>query len=1180
MRKIFRSLVVVPFILLFIIPVSAQEKRPAILIDSWGGEMDIAYMKQLRAAGFDMEAVSHDKLSWDTLKNYNVLMLIDFPSEEKVKLNPFGGPAAGPNLEQTLALAEQFLKAGGGVMFCLQQHGNNPEVYNVTQKALARWGARRPLEAVSMPPDQIVDHQRLRIPFYYTDNIFPSPVSEGVKGAWYHLAGPWTYMSGPIDVDDSWIVVLRAPRSSRSTPITLPEAKPGVPYYDKPFFRPDGVTAPPLFAIRDLNPGRLALFHASPIFHVSSGSSWIHNGAMLDNGLNGKPSDFGRLLVNTWRWLAAPSMAGDQLGGAKIAADRWDPPLEKKDNPNRRYLESPNVDLNPEIAPPPVAIYKGIVGPRTAFSGGKGTIAEYADVARQKGLSFIIFLEDMADLTPEKLAQLRDECKASSGKDLLLIAGYRVKTNLGNRMFFFGADPLFVHEKYLSPDKKTLILAPKDSDGKYIPSSFIDFIFESLRNDINSVGFFDFTGPVKSGGMALYDLRLFSMAGVVLYDHGKLIEDVTDQYLLTNAGTMAGTPVSINLVDSPEEMAAEAASGRALTYAAAHSFDKLWDQALRWNHTYMGPNVFPSSGPLIRHWPWGIYRTGAFAGEPFAVNRMLVTPFLQVSSDAGLKEVCVYDGTRLFRRFLPEGAKDLTVRMFLSGSLQRNMSVVATDVNGGKALSFPLRGWNDGSPAAVFCSDHVNDGGMRMFRGPGWSNVTLVPWVQNAGITWDGGPAANLPLMGWGAVHPNFQTDQGTQAGTIYQTPMMESCDDNVWRGRTLLRGYIDSEKPHFTPWSGFGPIKEAPLVEMVGIFTDWMRYQTGTATGWGPMGIQGGPTATLYTQFNTFKKDMVLKYDYLGHCWRQKIPANVLLLTGEGDRLSTARDISPIVTPGSTSYGIGTGAWFAAISPNESNSLLFVNYGVPLRLSVEPNKVELAEDLPKDGLKVMAGETRKVEWFTCWWPMDKPIQDSNSMLRWVRYLQHPGGMEILRGKRLDTPPGVIELTADNYAAELKIPRSPDNLDSNLPVRVSGLNPRWSALLWQKDGYVGAGRYGPPQNRFRSLAVDFDGRACFSVYSGQAAVTQLVAGQPIVADEAGKELFINVVCLKDAVGQTPPLWHVSVNNPTDNPVTANLSKTMPLPGLVFADGPLVLKPGEYRILVHLGAVQDNEQKGK
>ncbi|MEI6424359.1 MAG: hypothetical protein WCP55_19235, partial [Lentisphaerota bacterium] len=257
-------------------------KRPAILIDNWGTVPDVQYMKQLQAAGFEVDAINHRELTWERLKQYNALVLLDFPQEGTVKNGPEGGPGSGPNLEQTLALADQFLAAGGGVMINLVQHGNGAVFYNTTQKALARWGARRPQERVVLPPDQIVRHPRLGMPFFHTANVAAGPVSEGVKGVWYPLGGySWQMVAGPIDVDATWNVVLRAPKGSRTEPIPLPERKPGIPYYDAPFVRPAGVTEPAVFAIRDLGPGRLALFHASPKFHFESGLSWVHNGAML-----------------------------------------------------------------------------------------------------------------------------------------------------------------------------------------------------------------------------------------------------------------------------------------------------------------------------------------------------------------------------------------------------------------------------------------------------------------------------------------------------------------------------------------------------------------------------------------------------------------------------------------------------------------------------------------------------------------------------------------------------------------------------------------------------------------------------------------------------------------------------------------------------------------------------------
>jgi hypothetical protein len=838
-----------------------------------------------------------------------------------------------------------------------------------------------------------------------------------------------------------------------------------------------------------------------------------------------------------------------------------------------------------------VKLHKGIVGPRTASSGGQGTVAEYAAVARAKGLSFIIFLEDLTQLTEAELAQLVADCKVNSGDDLLLLAGYRIRTNLGNQFFHFGQNPLFMHDKFLSPDRSAMILQPQKEDGTWDTSRFIDFIFDAKYDTVNSMGYFDFTGPMRNRGLAVHDLRLFSMVGVTYYRDGKLVEDVTDQYLLTNAGTMTGTPVAINLLNSPAELAAAVDGGQGLThaeapaslpdyyaiaagvagstgltYAAAPSVKALWDHALRWNSQYSTFNVFPSSGPLILHWPRGMYRTGAYAGELFAAERMLTTPFLQVVAEAGLKEISIYEGDRLFRRFLPGGAKEFSTRLFLSGSLQRNMSVVATDVKGGKSVSFPLRGWNDGAPACVFCGDHVNDcGGMQLFRGPGWQRHNAIPQIPEPGAAWDGMGMAigKRELLPMGPVLPGFQTSEGRQGGGPYQTPVMELCDERAWRGRSLTRGVRLPGSPHRNPWSDYGPIEPAPLVDMVGIFTVWEQYQTGIATGWGPMGLAGGPTATLFTHINTFKKNLVVKQVDLSLIWRTDLEPHVMLVHGRSDTVLRARDAAPRGSrpaPHTTRWTIETGDWFAAISPNEANATLLVNRGVPLELNVDPASVVLREALPKDGLPVKAGDTRTVEWFSCAWPMDKPVPDTDALLRWVRYFQQPDGFELLRGQRLDAPPGVIELEA------------------NLPFRVAGFNPRWSAILWQKDGYVGAGRYGKPQNRFRSLATDFDGRVYFPVYAGQAALHHLVAGQPVVADSAGHELFINVVCLKDAVGATPPLWHVSVNNPTDAPVTAKLAKTMDLPGLAWAGETITLASGEQRILAHPVAKREEAKK--
>jgi hypothetical protein len=217
--------------------------------------------------------------------------------------------------------------------------------------------------------------------------------------------------------------------------------------------------------------------------------------------------------------------------------------------------------------------------------------------------------------------------------------------------------------------------------------------------------------------------------------------------------------------------------------------------------------------------------------------------------------------------------------------------------------------------------------------------------------------------------------------------------------------------------------------------------------------------------------------------------------------------------------------------------------------------------------MPVKRGQQHHVAVFSMAWPTEIKISDSDELLRWIRYLQQPTGMEILRGERREGPVGVIELQAEDGAVEVKVPQS-QGLDAALPLRALGFNPRWSALLWQYQGYNGANRYGPSTNRVRALGLDPQGRVYFPVYAGQASLTHLLVGQPVVADAAGQDLFIEVVCLEDAQGDRPPLWHVSVNNPLDRPVTAKLRQVMALPGLDLTTTEIALQPGEYRALVH------------
>jgi hypothetical protein len=151
-----------------------------------------------------------------------------------------------------------------------------------------------------------------------------------------------------------------------------------------------------------------------------------------------------------------------------------------------------------------------------------------------------------------------------------------------------------------------------------------------------------------------------------------------------------------------------------------------------------------------------------------------------------------------------------------------------------------------------------------------------------------------------------------------------------------------------------------------------------------------------------------------------------------------------------------------------------------------------------------------------------------------------------------------LDVQQADGGVEVSIPRSTQNI--TVPLRVSGLNPRWSVGLLQKQGFV-AGHYGPGIDRYRALAVTEDGTALVPLNVSRSEV-RVLAGHPIVADRRGRDLFIQVTCL----GWTPSRWHISVNNPTQHIVETTLSQALALPDIAFQRQSVTLAPGELRTL--------------
>ncbi len=1195
---------------------AAATARPSILFCSpkglVGGWIDLEYLRELHTQGFEVDYTnSLAELTWDRIRPYNVLVLYVTPDSWAVNPNVgLNQPSSPARIRSFVTLIEHYLAAGGGVFLMpMEENWRKQMLSDLTD----RWGAKLPGETIveTNPVNQTnLVHASYPVPLAYTDQVLPSPVSQGVTGIWYPIEPRYNAaMGGPIIVDKHWHVVLRASPSAYTKPVrNAGEAQGKMNLPPGLFISASPVKAPPLFAIRPYSQragqGRIALVNQWPQFSVGSGVKWIFDRQVLSRGSGGKPSAFGRLLENTWRWLAEPSLKSKAVGGyvtgaRTLVAPNLLPAARKPYEYGQTYWRD---KLARWQAPPRFApVYRGLVGAKTIHSSGHSTVAEYAAAAKEAGLQFIVFLDDFDKLTREKWARLKADCKRFSDEAITLLPGYSIDANTGDHMFFYGPveadnDPWPPAEILTGPGQALLNLQPQNKSGAYTgyngPS--FDWILYSWVGPHGNHGFYHFSGSPHL--MRIADLRAYGTAAIRYYQNGKLIEDNTADYLTTAAGTIPPAPISFNEVRSTAELSRELQRGHALTYVGAPwyvqkpSVSRIFQYGLKWPNQYVSYNTFFSDGPIIHAWP-ETYRVWTLGAEEFVTLPNIMVSRLQISAAAGLKEITLYNGPELFRRFQPGGAKQFSETLLLDATIQRNLVLIATDEKGGKAVSFARRSWKDGARAPVFCGDHVNDcrsDGPLLAHGPFPMMSTWVQPlpVQIAGDTWDGGPPAVAPLATFQESRPDLDTDRGQEIGSRFEnTPLLDYSDEgSVAVASRQDRVFSSDVLAVVNPWDTFGPLAgPSRLMEFTLRHWEYCDPTVGVPqTGWAAPGVREGVNVSLFRSDIRFKQAFTIKRLTLlqNNYWMPPAVQQAQLLIGKAPatvrQLVRYRGVKPSQSGPSDSFRLEPGDWFALYSPDTACSHLFIVRGQPIQLQVSYPQINISAEIA--GKPVQAGDTCHFELFSLGVPVNMGLQTSAQVTRLLSYLNEPTGLKVLRGRRAPSP-GFIECQPHAGAVEVLVPKPTWKTNLTLPLRVQGLNRRWSAGLFQRTGYV-LGNYGAGDNRYRALGIDGFGYAYVPMYVDRAHETHLVAGHPIIADAAGQDLFIGVMHLYDAAAHQPttaihplgnavvqpPQWQVSVNNPTDQPVTCTLRKAMDLPGLVFPNTKLTLAPGEYRVL--------------
>lgn len=1132
--------------------------------------VDFQYLEELHEAGFEPDHLDDlEEFTWERIRQYHVLVIFGAPSDGPGPPSLFG--SREPGSQRYAALVERFLQAGGGVFAMLYTHNADAGL----REMLDPWGARLPLERfVERDTSRIAPLPRMgsRGQLVLLDDIQDSPISHGVEQLWWPYGAHFnTSMTAPLAVSKDWRVVVRGSPSSRTEVVTEANTQRYEPPPPDPLVRKGGVAQPPLLAIRDYSQGRILLTAQYPQFSLGQGTRWLYDERSLRKGLEGRPSHWDRMIRQALRWLAEPSLGGDELGGYRLGERRLVPPAERpgaRARLERRFFRDP-AKLP---ATPRGTLYRGLIGARSLRSGGGSSVEAYAAAARRAGLDFLVFMEDFAELTEKELRELDAACRRHSGDDLLLIPGYTLDSNVGNHLFFYGYGlpwpPDFAIHRDASGAPR-LNLQMQDEQGRYIRSktthNWLLRAHETGGFGTHNIGYYDFDDP---RALAIHDTKDATAAALRTYRKGVLVDEQLEDYLLTAESTMPKLPVVVRELTSAEQLEREVGADPWLMHVHAASLAKL-PEALGWYGQYGGENAFVSNGPRIEAWA-GFPRLFTWAAAPFVISQEWMPALLHVRSEAPLREVSVYDGSRRIRRFLPEGKTELRTVLHLSTVRQQSLIVVAEDEKGRQAISSARRHRREGGLGVSFCGDHVNHCTPRglLGRGVGMFQLQLYPLMglDRAGITWDGGPEGLLPLVRF-APATLIESNEGREGDRPYNNlPMLEMADDHAVVVRSLLDEVYDEAVPALNAWHTWGPLEPSRLLRSLRRFGRFHRPSIGPEGNRAYYAEREGAIVAWYENQVTFKRAQRVQRLRLA---RSGLSEAEGLSVALAPRASEAFQVHALAEgKRKRAFAIPQGGWFGFFADRVGNASLFVNRGEPVVLQTtrrSDGRILFEIEAALAGEKVAEGSRRHYELFSINEPLDPPGKGVPRFLRLRGYLRAPDGLRLERGTRLSDP-GFVSVRAEGGAVELGLARPPQPIGIPLPLRVHGLDPDWSIGIFQIEGYT-PGAYTDGRGVYQSLGVDRRGRVHVSLYPDHAPRTHVVVGHPVVSDAEG--LVIEAMPRPGAPASGARYaWHVAVNNPTDAPIRATFRRAMALPGLdlepvtrtIPAGGQVVLEP--------------------
>ncbi len=724
----------------------APAPASALFIIGSGSTIDSEVVKALQAQGIQTQAVSEtEPLTAEYLRQFATVVLVSIDSYDGGGYYAPGGSLLA-NTVKNIDLVHQYVADGGGVI--VVPHIGGYEGAATYANILKPWKMKIACETIRDPEHQLSADSVYR----WTKNVTDNPITEGVKSLLYPTTSfRWDDQYGSYPLlpgDPAWTVLVRGENSSQGMRSLQANT----------WEKGDGGVAPAMAAVRTAGKGRVAVFGLSSIYLVTNSfSKGYQVGEMTTGPLEGivyrdgdgkTTSDWGKLFANAIHWTAAAGVKAG-FGGKPEPWVTKLPYLTWAQLPNNPVPDFAVIDWKAQPTLPswathtcrPVAwrgryffddipdprvtapqqMNRVLIGARSTYSDGSGTVAEWAAATKAAGYSVLVFTERFENFTPAKWEKFIAECQDNSTDDFVCLQGLDIADSYGNRFLIMGNEN-FPTPKILTADGKAL------QETQRLSLGFARQIVALHRPGTSALN--------PELARHFQAISVYTYANKENGNYG-VVDDGYPAYQWQLKSSSNPVPIVVHELTAPNDVATKGTLGFQLIIPSQNAYDTAQYFRAGIGHFFEDPQrYFITEGPIIDS--WSIFNREIGLPE---LNRDHFRAQVGASSPdpaTTISNVVLYDRDSIARRWTPNTVH-FSETVDGEHGYQRYYMMVVTDSKGRRAISPHLRTVDQGYYTR--CGDRQNFFGAALQYTGIWPGSTSTTFFQPA-----------MPVAGYGEV--------------------------------------------------------------------------------------------------------------------------------------------------------------------------------------------------------------------------------------------------------------------------------------------------------------------------------------------------------------------------------------------------------------------------------------------